>query len=120
LLWTIYVNGEMSLMAQGVAIQDLESETLSSSDVMQLSSDAQLLISEGRQATALARFTAAPLECTITAVDVFAADDQRKIVIVGETAAIRIETSLNQSSFAIEASEGSALMLEGDDQARGI
>ena len=104
LLWTIYVNAEMSLMAQGVAIQDLESDTLTSSDVTQLTCDAQLLISAGREATGLARFTAAPLECLITAVDVFAFDNQRKIVIVGENAEIRIETSLDQSSFAIEAS----------------
>ena len=104
LLWTIYVNAEMSLMAQGVAIQDLESDTLTSSDVTQLTCDAQFLISAGREATGLARFTAAPLECLITAVDVFAFDNQRKIVIVGENAEIRIETSLDQSSFAIEAS----------------
>src|SRR5436190_3405421 len=90
LLWTIYVNAEMSLMAQGVAIQDLESDTLTSSDVTQLTCDAQLLISAGREATGLARFTAAPLECLITAVDVFAFDNQRKIVIVGENAEIRI------------------------------
>ena len=102
LLWTIYVNAEMSLMAQGVAIQDLESETLSRSEVQQLSSDAQRLISEGREATDLARFISAPVECTITSVDVFAFNDQRRIVIVGESAQIKIETSLDLSSFAIE------------------
>ena len=106
LLWTIYVNGEMSLMAQGVAIQDLKSDTLSSAEVMQLSDDAERLISEGREATDLVRFVSAPVECTIISVDVFAADDQRRIVIVGESAGIKIETSLGRSSFAIEAGEG--------------
>jgi hypothetical protein len=105
LLWTIYVNAEMSLMAQGVAIQDLESETVSGSEVTQLSSDAQRLISEGREATGLARFVSAPVECTITSVDVFVSDAQRRIVIVGESAEIKIETSLDRSSFAIEAGE---------------
>ena len=105
LLWTVYVNAEMSLMAQGVAIQDLESETVSRSEVAQLSSDAQRLISEGREATGLAGFAAAPVECTITSVDVFASEAQRKIVIIGESAEIKIETSLDPSSFAIEASE---------------
>src|SRR4029434_8166744 len=62
LLWTIYVSAEMSLMAQSVAIQDLESETVSGSEVTQLSSDAQRLISEGREATGLARFVSAPVE----------------------------------------------------------
>ena len=105
LLWTIYINAEMSLMAQGVAIQDLESDALSSSEVMQLSSDAQRLISEGREATDITRFVAAPVECAITSVDVFAAEGRRRIIILGESAEIRIETSLDQSSFAIEASE---------------
>src|SRR4051812_41760965 len=76
LLWTIYVNAEMSLMAQSVAIQDLESDTLSGSEVRQLSSDAQRLISEGREATDLDRFVSAPVECTITSVDVFASEGQ--------------------------------------------
>ena len=102
LLWTIYVNAEMSLMAQGVAIQDLESETVSASDVAELSSDAQLLISEGREATDLERFAAAPVECTIISVEVFASNDQRRIVIIGESAGIKIETAVDRSSFAIE------------------
>src|SRR6185503_4129217 len=93
LLWTIYINAEMSLMAQGVAIQDLESETVSTSEVAQLSSDAERLISEGRETTELARFVSAPVECTITSVDVFASDDHRRILIAGESAGIKIETS---------------------------
>lgn len=106
LLWTIYINAEMSLMAQGVAIQDLESDTLSTAEVTQLASDAERLISEGRQATDLVRFVSAPVECTIISVDVFASDDRRKIVIVGESAGIEIETAFDRSSFAIEVSEG--------------
>jgi len=104
LLWTIYINAEMSLMAQGVAIQDLESETVRRSEVAQLSSDAERLISEGREATELAWFAAAPVECTITSVDVFASDDHRRILIAGESAGIKIETSPERSNFAIEAS----------------
>ena len=104
LLWTIYINAEMSLMAQGVAIQDLESETVSRSEVAQLSSDAERLISEGRETTELARFAAAPVECTITSVEVFASDDHRRILIAGESAGIKIETSPERSNFAIEAS----------------
>ena len=105
LLWTIYVNAEMSLMAQGVAIEDLESDELNHEQMLQLTSDAQRLISEGREAAGLALFVSAPVECTITAVDVFAAEAQRRIMIVGESAEIEIETSLDQSSFAIKASE---------------
>ncbi len=104
LLWTIYVNAEMSLMAQHVAIQDLQSDTLNHEEVSQLISDAQLLISEGREANGLVRFTNSPVECLITSVEVFAAEAQRRISIVGEPADIKIETS-PESSFAIEVSE---------------
>src|SRR5436190_2804987 len=105
LLWTIYVNSEMSLMAQAVAIQDLESDEVNGSEIEQLAADAQILIDEGSEATGLTRFTAAPVVCTITAVDLFAFDARRRIVITGERAEIKIETSPEQSSFAIEASE---------------
>src|SRR5436190_6830703 len=77
LLWTIYVNAEMSLMAQHVAIEDLESDELDHSAVRQLISDAQLLISEGREATGLQRFTVAPVECTVISVEVFASGTNR-------------------------------------------
>src|SRR3954469_15746808 len=60
LLWTIYINAEMSLMAQHVAIEDLESDELNHEEVLRLTSDAQSLISEGREATELERFACAP------------------------------------------------------------
>ena len=103
LLWTIYVNAEMNLMAQGVAVEDLESDELTHSEVLQLASDAQLLITEGREATGLHRFTGAPLECTIIAVEVFASGPQRRVVIAGEAADIEVETSLDQLQFTIDA-----------------
>ena len=107
LLWTIYVNGEMSLMAQAVAIEDLESDELNRAAVVQLTSDAQSLLSEGREATGLLRFTGAPVDCTVVAVDVFAWDSRRRIVIVGETASVEIETSLESQEFKIDFAESS-------------
>ena len=103
LLWTIYVNAEMSLMAQHVAIEDLENDELNHAEVLQLTSDAQSLIGEGREATDLARFTGAPVECTIIAVEVYAAGSQRRIAIAGETADIEVETSLAEMSFNVDA-----------------
>ena len=103
LLWTIYINGEMSLMAQGVAIQDLESEHVTRADLAQLAADAERLISEGREATNLDRFIAAPVECTISQVDVFGSNSHRRILVVGEPGDLEIETSLEQCEFMIEA-----------------
>jgi hypothetical protein len=103
LLWTIYVNAEMSLMAQHVAIEDLESDELNHVEVLKLTSDAQRLISEGREATDLKRFAGAPVECTIVSVEVYVAGPRRRIAIAGETADIEVETSLEGVSFSIDA-----------------
>jgi hypothetical protein len=103
LLWTIYVNAEMGLMAQSVAIEDLEGDDLNHDEVLQLASDAQLLIGEGREAIGLLRFSGAPVECTIIAVEVFASGLQRRVVIAGETADIEVEASVEQSRFTIDA-----------------
>ena len=103
LLWTIYVNAEMSLMAQSVAIQDLESDEVNRAEIEQIDSEAQLLITHGREATGLTRFTVAPVECTIITVEVFASASRRRVVIAGESADIEIEALLERTGFAIEA-----------------
>ena len=108
LLWTIYVNGEMSLMAQHVAIEDLESDELKHDEVLQLISDAQLLISQGREATDLRRFKGAPVACTIIAVEIYAMGSQRRIVIAGEAADVEVETSVEPPQFNIDAEEHTA------------
>src|SRR5712692_6457507 len=88
-LWTIYLDGEMNLLPQGVAIPELDAGELSSADKTELAFDAQLLLSEGREASGLKRFTAAPVECLIQAVDFFAANSKRRLVIGGELAKIK-------------------------------
>jgi hypothetical protein len=101
LLWTVYVNAEMNLMAQAVAIQDLEGEGATREDVTAMSADADLLNSRGRDATGLARFNASPVECMIKSVELFAADSQYRILIVGETADLEIQTSSEPPHFSI-------------------
>jgi hypothetical protein len=93
-LWTIYLDGEMNLLPQGVAIPELDAGELSSADKTELAFDAQLLLSEGREAGGLKRFTAAPVECLIQSVDFFASNSERRLVIRGEFANVEIETSL--------------------------
>src|SRR6185436_18826011 len=60
-LWTVYLDGEMNLLPQGVAVAELEGDDVSSADRAELAFDAELLLSEGRRATELKRFTAAPV-----------------------------------------------------------
>ena len=52
-LWTIYLDGEMNLLPQGVAISELDADELTSADKAELAFDAYLLLSEGREASGL-------------------------------------------------------------------
>ncbi len=92
-LWTIYLDGEMNLLPQGVAIAEMDGDDVNSADRTELAFDADLLASEGRDATGLKKFTGAPEECLIEEVEVFGADSQRRISIRGEASTINVETS---------------------------
>jgi len=102
-LWTIYLDGEMNLLPQGVAIPELDADELNSADKAELAFDADLLRSEGREAQDLKRFTAAPVDCLVTSVECFGSDSERRIVIRGDDAHIEIETSLETSHVRIRA-----------------
>ena len=104
LLWTVYVNAEMNLMALLVAIEDLESEELPKPVIDELTSDAELLISDGREATDLKRFTAASVGCLVAEVVLFRTESQRRILIHGEAATIEIQTSTSDGSISVSES----------------
>jgi hypothetical protein len=100
-LWTIYLDGEMNLLPQGVAISELDAGEITSADKTELAFDAQLLLSEGRDAGGLKRFTAAPVECLITSVEFFATESDRRIVVNGEEATIEVVTSLETAELSV-------------------
>jgi len=100
-LWTIYLDGEMNLLPQGVAIPELDADELSSADKTEVAFDAQLLLSEGLDAAGLKRFIASPVECLVVAVAVLAANSERRIIISGEIASIEVETSLESSQVSV-------------------
>ena len=60
-LWTIYLDGEMNLLPQGVAIPELDADEINGADKATLVFDAELLLNEGREAIGLKRFMAARL-----------------------------------------------------------
>ena len=101
LLWTIYVNAEMNLMAQSVAIQDLEGDDFTPAEITDLTADADNLFSHGPQAHDLKLFMASPVECLITSVRVFADDEQRRVLIAGEVESLELEMSRADSTFAL-------------------
>jgi len=104
-LWTIYLDGEMNLLPQGVAISELDATEMTAAGKTELAFDAQLLLSEGREASGLKRFTGSPAECLITAVEVFAADSERRILIRGEVEDLDVRTSLESNEVSIRATE---------------
>ena len=101
LLWTVYVNAEMNLMALFVAIEDLESEELPKPIIDELMSDAQILIDQGREASGLKRFTAASVDCLVEEINLFSADSQRRIAIHGEVGTIEIRTSTDDGLISV-------------------
>ena len=103
-LWTIYLDGEMNLLPQGVAISEMDADELTSADKTEVTFDAQLLLSEGPDAAGLKRFTASPVECLITTVEFLAANSNRRIVIHGDEAQIFVETSLEDAGVIISSS----------------
>ncbi|SRR6266508_862260 len=103
-LWTIYLDGEMNLLPKGVAIPELDADELNGADKATLAFDAELLLNEGREAVGLKRFTAAPVECLISAVELFARESDRLLIVQGETARIEITCSLEDGEITVLAS----------------
>jgi hypothetical protein len=103
-LWSIYLDAEMNLLPQGVAISELEGNDVTSADRTELALDADQLLQQGLDTPGLKRFTAAPVECLIDSVEVFGSDGQRLVVINGESATIKIETSIENAEVRITAS----------------
>jgi len=104
-LWSVYLDGEMNLLPQGVAIPELEGDELTSADKAELTFDAELLLSEGSGAAGLKRFTPAPVECLVNAVDVLASNSGRRIVVRGEVGNVEVETSFGTAQVNIQARE---------------
>ena len=106
-LWTIYLDGEMNLLPQGVAIAELDGDDVNSADRTELAFDADLLASEGRRATGLKRFTGMPEECLIQAVEVLGVDSKRRIAVHGESSMINVETSIESGEVRIQIAKAS-------------
>jgi hypothetical protein len=100
-LWTIYLDGEMNLLPQGVAISEMSADELSSGAKTEVAFDAQRLLSEGTDAGGLKRITASPFECLITAVECLAANSHRRIIVHGESASIEVVTSLETAEVSV-------------------
>jgi hypothetical protein len=100
-LWTIYLDAEMNLLPQGVAISELDADGINGADKATLAFDAELLLNEGREAAGLKRFMAAPIECLIEAVDIQGSKSNRRVIIQGEMENLNIESSIEVGEISV-------------------
>ncbi len=104
-VWTIYLDGEMNLLPQGVAIAELDADGVTAIDKTELAFDADLLLAEGRHTEGLKRFCAATHECLIESVEMLSLDTRRRIAVRGELANITVETSLENGEVSVRSQE---------------
>jgi hypothetical protein len=111
-IWTIFLDGEMSLLPHPVAVSELEMDEESKE---QVKTDIDMLLGSGASAGELLRLTLPPVECQIKDVSFFAAEDRRRLRIVGEQAGLVIETSLATAEIQVM-----ILGNEGNNNSEGI
>lgn len=96
LIWTIYASGEMALMPQRVVVSDLEIEESVKEELL---ADVEEL-HEGRTGH-LSRMCAAPVECVIREVKLYAGGERRRIVLEGEPESLALESSLETGEIRV-------------------
>jgi hypothetical protein len=97
-IWTIYVDGEMGLLSQGLLIGELD---LDEDGRQQLLTDIDLLQEQGRGAKGLTRIRPAPADCLLKGVHFFMNDDRRRLLLTGEEASLAIITSLTTAEIHV-------------------
>lgn len=96
-IWTIYLDGEMVLLPQSVTIGELEVNEETRRRIQSESDD----LLKGELNREFEYLVPAPMECTITEVNIFATGDQRRLVVSGAESSLAIETSLATSEMKI-------------------
>ena len=102
-VWTIFLDGEMSLLPHPVAIGELELDDQARSEIR---ADTDLLLSDNWSAGQLLRMKAIPFQedaqpCEICEVNFFEQDERRRLVLGCENATLAIETSLTTAEIKV-------------------
>jgi len=90
-VWTIFLDGEMSLLPHSVTVSELEVDGEIKEEIK---SDIDVLLGNDRSPDELLRLKLPPADCQITDVSFFADGDRRRLTIVGEESSLAMETSL--------------------------
>jgi hypothetical protein len=98
-IWTIFLDGEMSLLPHPVAVSELE---INGDTREQIKTDIDVLLRDSVSRNLL-RLTSPPVQCQIKDVSFFAEGERRRLLISGEEASLTIETSLITAEVRIDA-----------------
>ena len=102
-VWTIYIDGEMGLVPQSVAISEL---SIGGDEKDAIETDVRFLHESERGAPeeerALTRIIAPPVDCLIEEVDFYTSGARRRLLIRGEEASLVVETSLDTGEILIK------------------
>ena len=107
-VWIIFVDGQMTLLPHPVAVGELDT----ADDVRtEIKADIDLLLGDNLSVETLSRLKPPPLDCRsdacqITGVDFFECGDQRRLLVHGEHASLRIETTLSTAEIEVHEYRG--------------
>lgn len=90
-LWTIFLDGQMTLLPHPVAIKEIEMELQSREEIK---ADVALLLGDNPSAESLLRMKEPPVHCQIEDVCFSVRDEQRRLLLKGEEGSLAIESSL--------------------------
>ena len=97
-VWTIFLDGEMSLLPHPVAVKEIETDEQIRQEI---EADITLLLGDNPSKKELLRMEAAPVQCQIEEVSFFERDKQRRLLLKGEGGNLAIETSLATAEIQI-------------------
>ncbi len=102
-VWSVLLDGAMGLVPYSMALAELNVDEEARAA---LRADVARLYEGGGED--LTRITPAPDGCLITAVEFYARDERRRLVLECEGATVSVETSLETSEIEINVSEARA------------
>lgn len=97
-VWTIFLDGEMSLLPHPVAVSELEVDAAARE---RIKADIDILLSDNPSHDELAELKPPPVHCQITAVSFFASGEQRRLVLACGAAGLAIETSMTTAEIQV-------------------
>jgi len=101
-VWTIFLDGEMTLLPHPVAIKEIEIDERIREEIK---ADITLLLGDNPAAEKLLRMKAPSVECQIEEVSFFERSGQRRILLKGEEGNLAMETSLATREIHIMSAE---------------